>query len=48
MFSNMVDVKPTLDQTHKSTHDGARTSDHPIWRQELLPLDLLRLMALVV
>ena len=48
MFSHMIDVMPTLDQTHKSTHDGARTSDHPIWRQELLLMDLSRLMALIV
>ena len=48
MFNHMVAEMPTLDQIHKSAHDGAQTNAHPIWRQELLPLDLSHLMACVL
>ena len=48
MLNHIADDEPWPDYTHKSAQDGARTSGHPIWNQELLPLDLSRVLMLIL
>jgi len=48
ILSHMVDVTSPINHAHKSAQGKARTSGHPIWSQELLPLDLSRLLTILV